>query len=232
MTDYSIQAGIVESGLCETLTALSHTLSRITQTCQSPSEMSRDTSQLHLLNMQVRCVTPSVRYSIESVITMFFTVVWLFNHLTSQCLSAQLASISNMISGMHTDVTISAVTDATSCLERISSCISSNQRALSSQMELLSRQLGHTPQRQVCPSQSSTVFYSRCFTVSNLFSMSFRLQSSCLKVQYLFLRPKKCSIGNQPASFKISQAYRYIVILLPNSVRKKTFYRGHYFLWH
>lgn len=75
MTAYSIQAAIVQSELCEAVTGLSHTLSRITCTLQSPTEMSRETSQLHLLNVQVTCDTTSVRYSTQSVINIFVTVV-------------------------------------------------------------------------------------------------------------------------------------------------------------
>ncbi|MCI4389446.1 hypothetical protein PGIGA_G00098050 [Pangasianodon gigas] len=58
-------AGIVQSELCEALTGLSYTLSRITHTLQSPSEMSRETSQLHLLNMQ--CLSSQLA-SISSMI--------------------------------------------------------------------------------------------------------------------------------------------------------------------
>lgn len=75
MTDYSIQADIVESELREVLTGLSHTLSKISHTLQSPSEISRETYQLYLLNMQVTYDTISVRYSAQSVINMFVTIV-------------------------------------------------------------------------------------------------------------------------------------------------------------
>ncbi|XP_058234972.1 nesprin-1 isoform X2 [Hemibagrus wyckioides] len=68
--------------------------------------------------------------------------------LNLQCLSSQLASISSMIISMGQEITLSELPDATSCLERIRCCISSIQRSLSSQEELLSRQLGHSPQLQ------------------------------------------------------------------------------------
>lgn len=120
-----------------------------------------------------------------------------------------------MISSIGQEITLSRVSDATSCLERISSCISSIQRALSSQEELLSRQLGHSLQFQVCPKEASFMFKrSKCFNPSKVYSMSYRLESSCLKVRYLYWRPKKQSIVTQPALFKISPAYRYIIILL------------------
>ncbi|KAK2864041.1 hypothetical protein Q7C36_003195 [Tachysurus vachellii] len=108
--------GIDQFKLCEALSSLGHTLSRITHTLQPESEMSRETSQLHLLNLQ--------------------------------CLSSHLASVSRMIISMGQEITLSELPDATSCLERISSCISSIQRSLSTQEELLSRQLGHSPQLQ------------------------------------------------------------------------------------
>ncbi|GAA6103692.1 nesprin-2 [Tachysurus ichikawai] len=109
--------GINQFKLCEVLSCLGHTLSRITHTLQPESEMSRETSQLHLLNLQ--------------------------------CLSSHLASVSRMIISMDQEITLSELPDATSCLERMSSCIFSIQRSLSTQEELLSRQLGHSPQLQI-----------------------------------------------------------------------------------
>lgn len=123
---------------------------------------------------------------------------------------------------MDQEITLSELPDATSCLERMSSCIFSIQRSLSTQEELLSRQLGHSPQLQVCPSQTPpNCLRSKRFIMGKVYSMSYRLESSCLKVQFLYWRPKELSIVNQPDLLKLSPAYRYIVIIFPTSVKQK-----------
>ncbi|XP_072538856.1 nesprin-2a isoform X2 [Salminus brasiliensis] len=109
----------VQSELCDTLTGLSHSLSTITHMLHTPSEDSREAYQLHLLNLQ--------------------------------SISAQMTTVSSEISGMDSEITEAfglEASDVSSCLQCLNSYISSAQRALSSQDELLSRQLGHTFQLQ------------------------------------------------------------------------------------
>ncbi|XP_017539502.1 nesprin-2 isoform X2 [Pygocentrus nattereri] len=111
--------GAVQSELYETLTGLSHSLSSITQTVHTPSERNKEACQLQLLNLQ--------------------------------CVSAQLVSVSSEIRSIGSEITEALGPEASvvsSCLECLHSCISSSQKALSSQEELVSRQLGHTPQLQ------------------------------------------------------------------------------------
>ncbi|XP_049338084.1 nesprin-2 isoform X3 [Astyanax mexicanus] len=110
----------VQSELCETLTGLSHSLASVTHTLlHTPSENSREAYQLQLLNLQ--------------------------------CISAQLSSVSDEISEGDSQITEAFGLEASqvsSCLKCLQSYISSTQKALSSQEELLNRQLGHSPQLQ------------------------------------------------------------------------------------
>ncbi|KAK3542505.1 hypothetical protein QTP86_027710 [Hemibagrus guttatus] len=63
-----IPAGTVQAELCEALSSLSHTLSRITHTLPSLSEMSRETGQLHLLNLQ--CLSSQLASISSMIISM------------------------------------------------------------------------------------------------------------------------------------------------------------------
>lgn len=150
-----LQADVLQSELCEALSHLSHTLSRITYTLHSPADMDREARQLRMLNLQV---TTSHHFTFNITNIIFFlqslTCLFLCFLSVSQVMSSQLTSLSCVMSSIGSQITgtvSSETSDATQCVEQITACISSIQKAIATQEKVLSRELGHTLQPQVCP---------------------------------------------------------------------------------